>query len=426
MATGLAIIADDFTGANDTGVQFSKRGLKTGVVTDRKAIATALGELDVVVVDTETRFAGVDEAYARVRDAARILKANGIDYIYKKIDSTFRGNIGAEITAALDAMGAKWAFIAPALPSHGRTTLKGKQLVYGKPVAETEMAQDPKNPVSHSYIPDIIALQTEKKSLVIPLSAIRKGKEHLAGKLTNLREEGWELLVFDSETNEDLQIIAQTINHFAQKLVLVGSAGLAEQLPEALGLVADTDTPGAVIIIAGSVNDTTRKQVDYALREGWARSIDLDIGKVLGAEDKGELQAVIKRVSELAGDKKGIIIRTAKNKGAVAAAQAVGEKMGLGKYEVSERIAGFLGQVTRAICDSISVKGLMLTGGDTAIKVAAALSAAGTIIGDEVLPGIPWGNFISDEYGDIRVVTKAGGFGGEDSIAKIIDFLKGH
>ena len=145
MATGLAIIADDFTGANDTGVQFSKRGLKTGVVTDRKAIATALGELDVVVVDTETRFAGVDEAYVKVRDSAETLRDNGVDYLYKKIDSTFRGNIGAEITAALDAMGAKWAFIAPALPSHGRTTLKGKQPAYGKPVAETEMAQDPKS-----------------------------------------------------------------------------------------------------------------------------------------------------------------------------------------------------------------------------------------------------------------------------------------
>ncbi len=426
MELKLAIIADDFTGANDTGVQFSKKGLKTGVVTDIKTISTALQELKVVVVDTESRYDGAEEAYVKVRDSAGILRDNGVDYLYKKIDSTFRGNIGAEITAAMDAMGAKWAFIAPALPSHGRTTLKGKQLIYGKPVAETEMAQDPKNPVSHSYIPDIIALQTKKKSLVIPLSAIRKGKEHLASKLTNLRREGWELLVFDSETNEDLQIIAQTINHFAQKPVLVGSAGLAEQLPEALGLVADTDTPGAVIIIAGSVNDTTRKQVDYAIREGWARSIDLDIGKVLGAEYKGELQAVTKRVLELAGDKKGIIIRTAKSKGAVAEAWAVGEKIGLGKYEVSERIAGFLGQVTKAICDSINVKGLMLTGGDTAIKVAAALDAAGTIIGDEVLPGIPWGHFISDEYGDIRVVTKAGGFGAEDSIAKIIEFLKGH
>jgi len=370
--------------------------------------------------------AGVDEAYVKVRDSAGILRDNGVDYLYKKIDSTFRGNIGAEITAALDAMGAKWAFIAPALPSHGRTTLKGKQLIYGKPVAETEMAQDPKNPVSHSYIPDIIALQTKKKSLVIPLSAIRKGKEHLAGKLTNLREEGWELLVFDSETNEDLQTIAQTIIRFAEKPVLVGSAGLAEHLPEALGMSTAKGNLGPAIIIAGSVNDTTRKQVDYAIREGWARSIDLDIGKVLGAEYKGELQAVTKRVLELAGDKKGIIIRTAKSKGAVAEAWAVGEKIGLGKYEVSERIAGFLGQVTKAICDSINVKGLMLTGGDTAIKVAAALDAAGTIIGDEVLPGIPWGHFISDEYGDIRVVTKAGGFGAEDSIAKIIEFLKGH
>ena len=424
LATKLALIADDFTGANDTGVQFSKKGLKTGVVTDLATIAAALGELEVTVVDTESRYDTAEEAYAKVKNAARLLKNNGIDYLYKKVDSTLRGNMGAEIRAALDAMGAKWAFIAPALPFHGRTTRRGLQLVYNTPVAETEMAKDPKNPVHSSYIPAIIALQTDKKSIVIPLSDVRKGEKHLIARLTDLREAGWELIVFDSETDTDLQTIAQTITHFQDKPILLGSAGLAEHLPEALGLLEDKSAPGQLVIIAGSVNDTTRKQIDYAVRKGYGHAIDLDIEKILESEGKCGLQVVVGRVKELADDNKGIIIRTAKTKDAVEKAQAAGENIGLDKYQVSEKIATFLGLLTREICDSISMKGLVLTGGDTAIKVAAALGAAGTIIGDEVLPGIPWGYLISEKYGGITVVTKAGGFGQVDSLAKIIDFLK--
>ena len=54
--TRLLMIADDFTGALDTGVQFAARGARTCVVTDPAYDFTrAKEEIQVLVLDAETR-----------------------------------------------------------------------------------------------------------------------------------------------------------------------------------------------------------------------------------------------------------------------------------------------------------------------------------------------------------------------------------
>ncbi|HZK11460.1 MAG TPA: four-carbon acid sugar kinase family protein, partial [Atribacterota bacterium] len=50
------IIADDLTGANDTGVQFTKKGYNAIVsVLDEQSTIIIPDNLDVFVMDTETR-----------------------------------------------------------------------------------------------------------------------------------------------------------------------------------------------------------------------------------------------------------------------------------------------------------------------------------------------------------------------------------
>ena len=52
----LLMIADDFTGALDTGVQFAVRGARTCVVTDPAYDFSRTGEdIQVLVLDAETR-----------------------------------------------------------------------------------------------------------------------------------------------------------------------------------------------------------------------------------------------------------------------------------------------------------------------------------------------------------------------------------
>ena len=103
---GLFIIADDFTGALDTGVQFAAKGIPTRVITDPAAdLARDWGDARVLVLDAETRHLPPLEAYDTVYHAARQAVEIGIPYLYKKTDSALRGNVGAELTVKLQIGG---------------------------------------------------------------------------------------------------------------------------------------------------------------------------------------------------------------------------------------------------------------------------------------------------------------------------------
>ena len=98
----LLIIADDFTGALDTGVQFAAHGIRTRVVVDPE-VDFAAQEAQVLVIDTETRHLPASKAYEVVAGLTRRALDAGVRYIYKKTDSALRGNIGAELTAVFKA-----------------------------------------------------------------------------------------------------------------------------------------------------------------------------------------------------------------------------------------------------------------------------------------------------------------------------------
>src|SRR5215216_377994 len=132
----IAIIADDLTGAADTGVQFVRAGYRTAVFF--RATDVLADDLDAVSLDTDSRAMPAGFAAKRVLDAAHV--ASGARIVYKKLDSTLRGNVAAELVAALGGARRDRVVVAPAFPAAGRTTVGGIQRVHGVPVDETEIA----------------------------------------------------------------------------------------------------------------------------------------------------------------------------------------------------------------------------------------------------------------------------------------------
>lgn len=116
----LFVIADDFTGALDTGVQFASYGAATKVVvgTGLQALE-ADAQTQVLVVDAETRHLPAAQAYDTVYRLVRWAKEKKIGCIYKKTDSALRGNIGAELSAALAAGWRRQAPFRARLPESG-------------------------------------------------------------------------------------------------------------------------------------------------------------------------------------------------------------------------------------------------------------------------------------------------------------------
>ncbi len=151
----IGVIADDLTGAADVGAMFTAAGYSTKTVLLEAAARVPLDDTDVVVIDTETRHAHSSDAYRDVRQAVRLLR--GAPFVYKKIDSAFRGRVGPEIDAVLDELGLGFAPIVPAFPAYGRTTPAGRHYIDGQPLDQTEMASDPPCPMTDSLLPRTLA-----------------------------------------------------------------------------------------------------------------------------------------------------------------------------------------------------------------------------------------------------------------------------
>ncbi|NLJ96365.1 MAG: hypothetical protein GX321_04365, partial [Clostridiales bacterium] len=88
----------------------------------------------------------------------------------------------------------------------------------------------------------------------------------------------------------------------------------------------------------------------------------------------------------------------------------------------SENIQNLLADVAEQFIN-YPVKGLVLFGGDTAMSIATRTRAKGIHILSQVEPYIPMGIFIESKTGTIPVVTKAGGFGNENTLTNILNQL---
>lgn len=427
MKKKIVIIADDFTSAMDNGAGFSEKGLKTVVITDIHHIEKVLSHVDVLVIDTESRLDTKEDAFQKLVEVAKILNNYKVDYIYKTIDSTLRGNIGAEIGALMETTGRDLCFVAPAYPTNGRTTVGAMQFYHWVPLENTEFSQDPINPVSQSFIPDIISLQTRKKVDVVNLRVIMQGIKAILGKIKDLIEDGVEIIVFDAISNENLLNIARTIPLIDKPVIIVGSTGWAEHLPESLEIIKKRkkDNNKVVLVISGSLSEVTRKQIIYASNNIDITIIDINPEKIFSKNYEKEIIKSANQAMEYINKGKHVIVRSGKNREFINLTNQLANTMGLTNFQASERIAVFLGKVAFSICKDMKKKmyGLVLTGGDIALKTIKAMDISETMVQEEVLPGIPSGCFINNEFKDIRVVVKAGAFGDESAIVRIIEFL---
>jgi uncharacterized protein YgbK (DUF1537 family) len=121
---------------------------------------------------------------------------------------------------------------------------------------------------------------------------------------------------------------------------------------------------------------------------------------------------------------KDVVIVSADSDEMVARTKEEGLSLGLSSRQTSEAVAAALGSLCRQIALSVSLGGLVLTGGDIALSCCSLLSASGISVVREVAPGIPVGVLKGGQCSGMKVVTKAGAFGAEDALCKAVDSLK--
>lgn len=392
----LLIIADDFTGALDTGVQFSSRGAVTKVITDSEYDFSQAGGLDVLVFDSETRHLASKKAYEIINNFVE-RAASKFPYVYKKTDSGLRGNIGSELAATMDALGLeKMAFI-PAFPKMNRITKNGVHYIDGVPVAQSVFGKDPFEPVRNSDVNKIIAEQTDRKGI----------------------------RVYDAETDSEMCAIAENLDPEDLRLT-AGCAGFAEILADVLGFNGTCPQipamPEKFFMICGSVNPVTQKQMDYAEAHGFKR-ICLGVEQKLNEnwlKSQDFEQAIKTWLKEI---KSSHAILDANNPTETALTDEYIKFHNLSINQVRVGISRAITEVAKSLLDKGLEARLMCVGGDTLLSLMQRVGVNELVPICEIEKGVVLTSFVYNGK-NYNIMTKSGGFGSEDLLVKIACYNK--
>ena len=390
----LTVIADDLTGANDTGLQFLKAGLRTIV-----AIAGPATDADVLVINTQSRVLPAEQAGALAGMAAR---RHASPMLYKKMDSTARGNWGAELAAIMATTGLRLALVSPAFPAQGRSVRRSHILLHGLPLEETALARDPTFPMRDSFLPAILTRQGVKDIACVGLDLIETGPAALSSHLRDAAG----VVICDAESDAHLQTIALAAARLDPTPLLCGSAGLAVSLPAAFGwpariISARPSVAGPTLILAGSRNPVTLRQIRVAEAAGIA-SWQIAPSALAAAPANADFCHTV--ASHLANGRPAIVAIDAAT--ASLPAQA-------------EPLAAHLAATARHIIAAGRIGAIALTGGDVADAFCQAAGVQAIRLADEILSGIPAGHLLGGELDGLSVATKAGGFGAPDALWRI-------
>jgi D-threonate/D-erythronate kinase len=385
----ILILADDLTGAADTASRCRAAGLPATIFLAPPHPPLPAG---VISFTSDSRHLPPEEAARRVGEVAAPLVGESALW-YKKIDSTLRGNIGAELDALLELLAAPAALVCPAFPAQGRGLVNGHLVAPGGP------------PVG-IHLPSLMREQSRYPVLSFSLADVRSGelaeRFHRKDAKGQRRGErgGRSILVVDGTTDEDLgQIVDATES--IPGLLLCGSAGLIGEVAKRQaggkdlpGFGKPGRSEGSALVVVGSGSPMAHRQIDGLLAAyPDAERLRVDPG-VHTLDISGQATVTLLHQSPPAP-------------GAVLD--------GPGARQRADSLAdAALACIARSGPDL-----LLLVGGDTAVAVLSRLGVERLTVQAELLPGMPL--CAAEVNGrSLRVVMKPGSFGDESTLASLL------
>ena len=402
------MIADDFTGACDVGIQFTKHGISTSIIL---GTSPARASSALVVQNTDTRNTTARFAYEKVRRVCGRYKVARFEMAYKKIDSSLRGNVGAELDAIVELF-RRPVVVCPAYPEYGRTILDGCLLIRGIPVDKTEFAKDPLSPVRASDVGKICSQQTNERVARIPLVAVREGAQSLTRTILRLNKRRFGIICPDAQNRTDLTIIATAC--FQSRAIPCGSAGLAAEVAAILH-----PRRYKVAVLSSSTNEATLKELQRNMKDANTCLVKAKVSDLAGRLRRKE----ISRIRDLAS-------RGLKNHDIILVCSALVQKdvdtsliRRAKESKLMDPIASGLAAAISPLALSGEIDGVLLTGGEMASAFLRGIEASELALEKEILPGIPMSAARLRRGGSVKVVTKAGGFGLRGSMNRIVRYL---
>ncbi|GAB2566604.1 four-carbon acid sugar kinase family protein [Gracilibacillus alcaliphilus] len=424
------VIADDITGANDIGIMFSKSGYIADIYSYHADVLREIlaEQPDVLIFDTDSRLDHAETAYQKVYKATKDIQQAGAKQFYNKTCSVFRGNIGAEFDAMLDALKEEFAIVVLGFPQNGRTTVDSTHYVYGVKLEDSQFNRDPIHPMTQSDLVSILQQQTSRKVGAITHDVIKLGAAAIKQQIQQIkRNKRFHYVILDVTEQKDLAEIAKAIH---QEKVICGSSALAEEIPKAVGKqvypVNHLPLPKMIpnkglFCVAGSLTPQTFKQIEYMKRNNH-RVLTLDTLLFITRNDK---EAFIQQLQAQIIDKiqsgSHVILHSSNTADQVEQTKQAGAKLGWSNTEISRFVSETMANITAAVIRQTGQYRLVVAGGDTSATVCKVLGIGGMRVWKEIQPGLP--SCLSHTSPPYLLVLKSGSFGDEAFIEKAFDHL---
>lgn len=401
MRESLFSLADDLSGALEIGASLRGRGWKVTIpLTDAAAVGRG-AENQILVLSSETRASEPASAEEQIRTLLLRQRANGRRLWFKKVDSTMRGQIAAEIKALYSVLKPPFLVLCPANPDTRRTVRDGQLLVEGRPLHETAFKDDPRQPIVTSDVAGRLG-DLSMKCARLPLGTLRQSAVAMDFLVEAQRQGRW-LIVSDAETNADLRQLVCLARRLDPTVIFVGSNGLARALVGELGepksRSPDLTWPACAGFLAacGSRHPASQRQLDHFSKNG-GRVLELDSTSdpIVQAGGARLQRATALRFSE-----------------SLVAAPA--------------RCLEALTKLTVALARRFPDATLYLTGGETAAAVCTALHLEKLEIVGEFQSGVVRAlGFARADSATVKLIIKPGGYGPPDLLTRLVrsEFLE--
>lgn len=399
----ILIIADDLSGAADCAIGFASAGLQTVVTLDP---LNDKADAQVIAADTDTRRLSPARAAERTVAAFKALHQPG-QRLYKKIDSTLRGNWAAEVAALQPLAGL--AIVAPAFPATGRTLRGGRVFVNGQPLETTDTwkLENADRPADVEAMLVTAGLTTAK----LDLETLRGNEEALAQHIAEVARSGTQALIVDAQTEDDLLTLARLTASMDQPLFWIGSGGLAREIAslpdfsEVRDAVIEPDavekSQAPILILVGSLSGVCERQCALLKERGGVSELVVPPEVLRQGTTHGDWAVWQARIGEQLEGWSDLLLR-------------------IGRDEAFDPQEGAqLSSMLAVLVEPhfANVGGLIATGGETARAILTTVGIDSLQLLTEIEAGVAFARpTVSRQGHRPAIVTKAGAFGSDHAL----------
>jgi len=397
----IAFYGDDFTGTMATAEALTQSGTPTVTFTKPPTpdfLKDHFPQIKAVGIAGTARTVATDKLEFMLTPIFQTMKGYQSPIYLYKVCSTFDssghiGSIGKAIELGIKMFSPDFVPVLPAAPKFKRYTVFGHHFAA---LGEGEIfrldrnpsiANHPITPMNESNLRIHLAKQTALKSGLINIFDIDRGEEHIKGRIDKFILEKIPIIFFDCLYDKHLNTVCDAVFqkcYMNKPALFFGSQelgyGLSNALMKAELLTDGWETnkfgnrgndKGPILVLSGSCATVTGDQILQAKQHGF---FDVKIlPQHLLDPDRSDVgkETIIQNTLNALKEGKSVILHTAigPNDERIHAMKRVSEKLSLPDREANENLGNVLGEISRTIIHSSSVKRVIVVGGDTSGRI---------------------------------------------------------